>query len=92
MTYLIGLFDSVVTDGQDIDVVVHDIPRDVHALRIQALVASGDYFETLAAKLEQIADALPVHSVEQFQIQDAIGQLLYLQRSYAITKKVDPNQ
>jgi hypothetical protein len=50
-------------------------------------VASGDYFETLAAELEQVAAALPVHCVEQYKLQDYITQLLYLQRTYTITRK-----
>jgi hypothetical protein len=50
-------------------------------------VASGDYFEMLASALEQIAVALPLHSVEQYQLQAYIGQLIYLQRHYLITKK-----
>jgi hypothetical protein len=87
MSYALRLSELVVTDGQGVDVWLHDLPKDIAELRMQALVASGDYFETLAAKLEQIADALPLDGIEQFQIQDAIGQLLYLQGHYTITKR-----
>jgi hypothetical protein len=85
--YAISTFDTVVTDGWGADFWLHDLPKDSEQLHAQALVASGDYFEMLAATLEQIACALPVHSVEQYQMQHYIGQLLYLQRHYKITKK-----
>ncbi len=86
-TYALHLFDTVLTDGEPSELWLHDIATDPEELRLQALVASGDYFETLAARLEQIATALPIKSVEQYQLQDAVGQLLYLQRGYTIKKK-----
>lgn len=85
--YPVTLIESVVTDGQGIDIWLHDLPKDTEELRIQALVASGDYFETLAAHLEQVAATLPVASIEQYQLQDTVTQLLYLQRKYAIVKR-----
>jgi hypothetical protein len=66
---------------------LHDLATDPEELHIQALVASGDYFETLAATLEQIALALPASSLEQYQLQHVIGTLLYLQTHYTIAKK-----
>lgn len=66
---------------------VREVPDDPQELHLQALVASGDYFETLAANLEQVASAIPANSVEQYQLQHIVGQLLYLQRHYDITKK-----
>lgn len=69
------------------DLLLQDLAHDDETLRVRALVASGDYFETLAAELEQVATALPVHCVEQYKLQDYITQLLYLQRNYDITRK-----
>ncbi len=66
---------------------VREVPDDPQELHLQALVASGDYFETLAASLEQIVAAIPANSVEHYQLQHIIGQLLYLQKHYDITKK-----
>lgn len=69
------------------DLQLHDLPLDAARLRLYALVASGDYFETLAARLEQIAAVVPETSVEEHQLQEAVSQLLYLQREYVIHKK-----
>jgi hypothetical protein len=88
--YALEPFDMLMGDGHDAALWLHDLPDDTHELQLQALVVSGDYFETLAATLEQIACALPVHAVEQYQLQDIIGQLLYMQCAYAITKKTRP--
>jgi len=86
--YVISADDAVVTDGFGVaGRVLRDAPGDVDGIRLRALVASGDYFATLAARLEQVAAALPETSVEQFQLQEAVGQLLTLQRDYAITRR-----
>lgn len=84
--YLIQSEDIVISESLAAGV-LHDVPGDVDGMRLKALVASGDFFETLAARLEQIAAALPQTSMEQFQLQDAVGQLLALQRDYVIAKK-----
>lgn len=87
VTYVLAANDPVLTDGQGTSLWLHDAARDTDLMRLRAMVASGDYFETLAARLEQVADAVPATSVEQHQLQDAIGQLIYLQRDYVISKK-----
>lgn len=87
MEYALRPSDIVLADGRRTGLWLHDLPQDAAKLRLQALVASGDYFETLAARLEQVAAVLPEVSVEQHQLQEAVSQLLYLQREYAITKK-----
>jgi uncharacterized protein YigA (DUF484 family) len=86
-TYVIGEPEFFVTDGLCDAMLLHDIPNDPTEFRIYALAASGDYFETLAARLEQIAAGVPKNSVEQYQLQDAVTQLLYLQRNYNIQRK-----
>jgi hypothetical protein len=85
--YALNTFDMTVTDGTELDFWLHDLPKDADKLHIHALAASGDYFETLASALEQIAATLPLHSMEQYQLQHYIGQLLYMQRHYRISKK-----
>jgi propanediol dehydratase small subunit len=87
LAYALTPSDLLLTHDVDTDLLLHDLARDDETLRVQALVASGDYFETLAAELEQVAAALPVHCVEQYKLQDYITQLLYLQRTYTITRK-----
>ena len=86
--YALTTNDAMLTDGQaSVGWWLHDVDGGTDRLHLQAMVASGDYFETLAARLEQIADAVPATCVEQHQLQDAIGQLIYLQRDYVIRKK-----
>lgn len=86
-TYAIASSDLLLTDGVGNDLYVRDLPASPDHWRVEALVASGDFCELLAATLEQIATALPVASVEQYQIQDAIGNLLYVQRHYKLVKR-----
>ncbi|HUB93776.1 MAG TPA: hypothetical protein VMB52_04695 [Verrucomicrobiae bacterium] len=87
-SYTIYPSDIITSDGIGTYLRLHDSTSDdPERLHVKAMVASGDYFETLAVRLETIADALPVKSVEQYQLQDAITQLLYLQREYVILKK-----
>jgi hypothetical protein len=88
LAYRLNPFDALLTDGVAEDFWLHDLPKNAEELHVQALVASGDYFEMLAAILEQVARALPLYSVEQYQTQYYVQQLLYLQRTYKITKKV----
>jgi len=87
LAYTLNPFDALITDGVAEDFWLHDLPKDAEELHVHALVASGDYFEMLAAILEQIARALPPYSMEQYQTQHYVQQLLYLQRHYKISKK-----
>lgn len=87
-TYMLAMTDMVLSDGP-IEAVslLNDRPHDVEGRHLAALVASGDYFVTLAVTLEEIAFSLPAGSVAQYQLQDVIGQLLRLQNHYQIAKK-----
>jgi len=69
------------------DQTFHPPANEDEELRAKALVASGDYFETLAAQLEQIAAIVPAGSPELHLLQDAVGQLLYLQKEYMIVPR-----
>jgi hypothetical protein len=82
--YTINPYDRVLTDSEREALWLHDLPRDAEELHIQALAASGDYFEMLASGLEQIAVNLPIGSD---QLEHYVGQLLYLQLHYMIAKK-----
>ena len=85
--YTLTTSDMVVTDGVGQVAYLHDLPRNPDSWPVEALVASGDFCEMSAMTLEQIANALPATSVEQYQIQDIIGNLLYVQRHYRLVKK-----
>jgi hypothetical protein len=77
----------MLTDGVSDTLWLHDLPKDAEELHVQALAASGDYFEMLASGLEQIAVNMPIGSVDQDQLDHYIGQLLYLQLHYNIVRK-----
>ncbi len=51
-------------------------------LRIKAMVASGDYFDTLAHIIDGIHDSL-----EHPELESVIEDLRYLQRNYTISNK-----
>lgn len=87
VTYILSQSD-IITDSNTRELLLHDLPHPDN-WRVESLVASGEYCEMLASVLEQIAVALPATCVEQYQIQDAIGQLLYIQRHYTLTKRKD---
>jgi len=86
-TYTIAGSDMILTDGVGRSLYVQDLPSNPDNWRVEALAASGDFCELLAMTLEQIATALPAASVEQYQLQDAIGNLLYVQRHYKLVKR-----
>ena len=91
IVYAAGSADLILTDGNDHALRralrLRDLPRNPEDWRTEALAASGDFCEMLAVMLEQVAAALPSDSLEQHQIQDAIGQLLYVQRHYKLVKR-----
>ena len=88
ISYAIVGPDSVLTDGLVTNVLyLNDLPSDSINWRSEALAASGDFCETLAAKLEEIVGILPKTSVEHHQMEDAIDQLLYMQRHYKLVRK-----
>lgn len=87
VTYTLTQSD-LITDSATRELLLHDLPHPDN-WRVESLVASGEYCEMLASVLEQVAAALPATCVEQYQIQDAIGQLLYIQRHYALVKRKD---
>ncbi|HSX05230.1 MAG TPA: hypothetical protein VLF69_02075 [Candidatus Saccharimonadales bacterium] len=86
-TYMLAMTDLVLSDEPADIMFLRDAPRDADEQYLAALVASGDYFVTLAVTLEEIAFALPAGCVAQYQLQDIIGQLLRLQNRYEIAKK-----
>ncbi len=85
--YALTIPDLLVTDGIATALHLHDLPQDDSELHTAALVASGDYFVTLAAVLEQVAAALPETHIQQLRLQAIVDQLLYLQDNYKIVKK-----
>lgn len=61
---------------------------------IDALVASGDYFITLATTLDEISELVKAGTPQAgLQLESLTRTLLYLQRYYTIVRKTaDPRQ
>ncbi|MGB4759614.1 MAG: hypothetical protein WBP26_06190 [Candidatus Saccharimonadales bacterium] len=86
-TYKLQTRDKFLDYDSVVELLLHDVeysPEDIHK---RALAASGDYFETLACNLEQIAQGLPTTSPQHYQLEHIIHTLQYLQRHYKIVKK-----
>lgn len=52
-----------------------------------AMAASGDYFITLATRLDKVAQGLERDSAEQIEIEYLISTLFYLQDHYDVVAK-----
>lgn len=65
--------------------VLKDIDED---MQLEAYVRSGDYFEMLATKLDEISEQLQKYDLSNSQELSRISNsLLYLHERYTITKK-----
>lgn len=52
-----------------------------------AMAASGDYFITLATRLDKVAQGMRQDSAEQIELEHLVKTLLYLQDHYDIVAK-----
>lgn len=86
-TYALSRSDVVLSHSPALAWFLRDVPRNPEELQMSAQAASGDYFATLAAELEQVAAVLPQESGEQYRLQAMVTTLLYLQNNYTIRKK-----
>lgn len=54
---------------------------------IDAMAASGDYFVTLATRLDKVAQGLVQDSSEQIELEHLVKTLLYMQDHYRLIHK-----
>jgi hypothetical protein len=80
--------DHVLNHGSSLLSLLRDDTMDYRNLEVDALVASGDCFITLATTLDDLDKSL-VEGGQHFQpeIEQVVRTLLYLQRHYKVTKK-----
>jgi hypothetical protein len=52
-----------------------------------AMAASGDYFITLATRLDKMAQGLPQDSAEQIELEHIVQTLFYLQDHWSLVSK-----
>lgn len=56
---------------------------------LEAIIRSGQYFSTIATKLDKLSHELKrVNQPQANQMQDLVDELLYIQARYKIKKKV----
>lgn len=93
--YDLSLHDKVLSHGRNAwrlhDQDVNPQQGKVDKLAADALIASGDYFGTLATRLDSISIQLaltnePIH----LELERLINTLLYLEQTYRISKKSKP--
>lgn len=87
--YSITLGDLFTAHGQTGNGLVHDAELQLDQLQVEALVASGDCFVTLATEVDKISDMLndidPKHTA--LELEKLTRILLYLQQHYEIKPK-----
>jgi hypothetical protein len=67
------------------DYVEEEEVRDFNV--IDAMAASGDYFITLATRLDKLAQAMEADSSEQIEIEHLVRTLFYMQEHYDLVAK-----
>ena len=72
------------------DTLMHDYADAPNGHAVDALVASGDCFITIATQLDDISHQSGTKPEDVSDLEEIIRTLIYLQRHYAITKKT-PN-
>jgi hypothetical protein len=71
---------------------LHDFAADLSRDDIDAIVASGDYFGTLATSLDSISQRLlindnGINEPEHYNLEKIINALLYIETKYSIVKR-----
>jgi hypothetical protein len=61
-------------------------PHDRGDFALDAMARSGDYFVTLASRLDALARTVEGYE-ERLQIEDIVSDLIYMQDNYQLTKK-----
>jgi hypothetical protein len=66
---------------------VQDASDQPDPQQIEAWVASGDTFVTLATAIDNIADTMPTASHVRLELEQVVRTLIYLQHNYQINSK-----
>lgn len=86
-TYALPADAGTVTHGLDVSALLRDIADKREFNQADALAASGDFFITLATKLDMLAQSMPRDSAEQIELENLIQVLFYLQKHYRVIAK-----
>src|SRR5689334_20864908 len=63
----------------------NEVVRDFNIA--DAMAASGDYFITLATRLDKLAQGMPQDSSEQIELEHQVQLLFYMQEHYDLVAK-----
>lgn len=70
------------------DLFLADVAKFTDLSDADVLIRSGQYFTTLATKLDRLSDQLRKgNEVQAHHLQDIINELLFIQKNYNIKKK-----
>jgi hypothetical protein len=87
--YSLNLNDLFTHHGLQSSGLLHDADLHLSQMQVEALVASGDCFVTLATELDNIAETLivtdPNHT--KLELEKLTRILLYLQQHYKVAQK-----
>ncbi len=87
MTYTIPASQHTITHTNDKLTLLLDGVDRRELNQIDAMAASGDYFITLATRLDLLALNMAPDSSEQIEIENLVLTLFYLQKHYSIIAK-----
>jgi hypothetical protein len=82
-----GYADILGTASVDFPTLLRDMADMREFNQADALAASGDYFITLATRLDLLAQAMPRDSAEQIELENLVNTLFYLQKHYIVIAK-----
>lgn len=89
-SYTFSLHTTILSHANEFPLLLgdHDNHPDPHKAELDALVASGDYFITLATTLDQINEEVAAtNETGHGALEKLISDLAYLQQKYKISKK-----
>lgn len=88
--YGLSARDRILPHGKHVDRLLHDISDHPRSKQIEALVASGDCFITLATDLDNLTEPQKADAAKPnyyAEVEKLITTLLYLQQHYKIIRK-----
>jgi hypothetical protein len=85
--YTLAPVSGIVCHGWSNPLILLDGVDEREFNQTDALAASGDYFVTLATRLDMLAQAMPRDSSEQIELENLVTSLFYLQKHYTVVAK-----
>ncbi len=88
VTYSLQPQDTILIHGFGQPSLLHDYVDDTTNMDMDAMIASGDCFVTLASMLDEISELMDTEpEVAKPQLEQVVRTLLYMQRFYKPVRK-----